>query len=164
MTCNLATNEPLILEREGGRSVALSEHLKLLESYLQQHGVTEVVINQPCEILTESNQGWQAHHNTQLDNRYCQRLAKLIATYSGQKLDAQHPILSATLPAGERVQIAIAPVVLFNRVSLTIRKPSIINFSLEDYQQQGYFTNFKTVSANPNHEKTLTEPKSTRTD
>ncbi len=121
------------------RAIALLEHLKLLQPFLAEKNVTEVVINQPCEVQTESNQGWQVHTVIKLDIGYCQRLAKLIATYSGQKLDSSHPILSATLPDGERVQIAIAPVTSLNRVSFTIRKPSKVNFTLKDYEQQGYF-------------------------
>ena len=123
-----------------GEAVALNEHLNMLQTFLKMDDVTEVVINQPYEVITESNTGWQYHQVSQMTLEYCQRLAKLIATFSGQKLDAQHPILSATLPEGERVQIAISPVTLKGRVSLTIRKPSKVSFSLADYQQQGYFS------------------------
>ena len=73
------------------------------------------MINQPGKLLTETtistnNGGWRQRAVKNLSLEYCQRLAKLIATHSGQKLDAAHPILSATLPTGERVQIIIPPV------------------------------------------------------
>ncbi|WP_133408176.1 P-type DNA transfer ATPase VirB11 [Parashewanella tropica] len=124
---------------EDCRSLALLEHLKLLNIYLMQPSITEIVINQPKQVLTESNKGWEKHKSNTITLEYCQRLSKLIATYSGQKLDASHPILSATLPHGERVQIAIPPVTLIGKISLTIRKPSSVVFSLDDYHQQGYF-------------------------
>ena len=142
MTCNLAINNSEVSQAdkiENCRAVALFEHLKLLTPYLQQDGVTELVINKPNELITESRQGWQQYPCENITLEYCQRLAKLIATYSGQKLDASHPILSATLPSGERVQIAIPPVTLIDRISITIRKPASLNFTLQDYQQQGYF-------------------------
>ena len=139
MTCSLAVSNPPLSAKEDCRAVALLEHLKLLTPFLAQEGVTELVINQPCHVMTESYQGWLQVTDNSITLEYCQRLAKLIATYSGQKLDSSHPILSATLPSGERVQICIPPVTLIGRISFTIRKPSTVNFTLEDYQQQGYF-------------------------
>ena len=120
MTCSLIDNNLAVNNSgtnnadkiENCRAIALFEHLKLLTPYLQQNCVTELVINKPNELITESQQGWQQYQDESITLEYCQRLAKLIATYSGQKLDASHPILSATLPSGERVQIAIPPVTL----------------------------------------------------
>ena len=131
MTCNLPND---------GRSLALMAYLKMLDKFLTMKSVTEIVINQPKQVMTETAQGWQQHTVDALNFDYCQHLAKLIATYSGQKLDSSHPILSATLPNGERVQIAIPPVTLSGCISFTIRKPAEVCFSLEDYQQQGYFS------------------------
>lgn len=144
MTCNLSINHTVlnhsvIKNVDECRAVALMAHLKLLTPFLSQDGVTEVVINQPSKVLTETDKGWKHHPVKDVSLDYCQRLAKLIATYSGQKLDAAHPILSATLPTGERVQIAMPPVTLTGNISFTIRKPSTVNFTLDDYQQQGYF-------------------------
>ncbi|MBM7072989.1 Flp pilus assembly complex ATPase component TadA [Shewanella sp. 202IG2-18] len=131
MTCSLPND---------GRSLALMAYLKMLDEFLTMKSVTEIVINRPKQVMTETVQGWQHHAVDALNFDYCQHLAKLIATYSGQKLDSSHPILSATLPNGERVQIAIPPVTLLGCISFTIRKPAEVCFSLEDYQQQGYFS------------------------
>ena len=142
------------------RAVALHEHLKVLNLYLAKDKVTELVINEPYRLLIESDKGWQAFQEQAISYEYCQRLAKLIATYTGQKLDTSHPILSATLPSGERVQIAIPPVTLINRTSITIRKPSTVNFTLDDYQQQGYFNGTNTDEfTNNDSEKRLLELK-----
>ena len=134
MTCDRATEV-----NQHCRGLALVSHLKLLADFLSMDSVTEIVINQPQQVITETPQGWQYHQHDKLSFEYCKRLAKLIATYSGQKLDNHHPILSATLPQGERVQIVIPPVTLSGRISFTIRKPAQVSFTLEDYQQQGYF-------------------------
>ena len=134
MTCDLAIEINL-----DSRSLALHAHLKVLTEFLANSLVTEIVINRPQQLITESNQGWQYHCVKAITFEYCQRLAKLIATYSGQKLDASHPILSATLPNGERVQIAIPPVTKAGCVSLTIRKPAKCVFTLYNYERQGYF-------------------------
>ena len=139
MTCNLPSDGGSYGCSAHGRSLALMAYLKMLDEFLTMKSVTEIVINQPQQVMTETALGWQQHKLEALTFDYCQHLAKLIATYSGQKLDSSHPILSATLPNGERVQIAIPPVTLSGRISFTIRKPAEVCFSLEDYQQQGYF-------------------------
>ncbi|RLV59178.1 P-type DNA transfer ATPase VirB11, partial [Parashewanella curva] len=152
MSLNLATNPSprSDVKIEDCHSLALLEHLKLLNTYLVQPSITEIVINQPKQILTESNKGWKKHKSNTITQEYCQRLSKLIATYSGQKLDAAHPILSATLPHGERVQIAIPPVTQVGKISITIRKPSKSVFTLDEYQRQGYFSKQNQVNGSQN--------------
>ncbi|MCL1078420.1 P-type DNA transfer ATPase VirB11 [Parashewanella spongiae] len=152
MTCNLLITNSAKTDFktiEHCRAVALLEHLKVLTPYIEQDGVTELVINKPNELMTESNQGWLQYQNEKITIDYCQRLAKLIATYSGQKLDGSHPILSATLPSGERVQIAIPPVTLIGQISFTIRKPASVNLTLDDYHQQGYFRSISIETEQP---------------
>lgn len=51
------------------------------------------------------------------------RLAWAVASFSHQSIDERRPILSATLPGDERMQIVIPPATLKGTVSLTIRKP-----------------------------------------
>ncbi|MDG4868615.1 P-type DNA transfer ATPase VirB11 (plasmid) [Guyparkeria sp. 1SP6A2] len=115
------------------------ENLRVLRPFLDDEKNTEIVVNRPGEVLTESPKGWLRHEVADLDAARCERLGKLAATYSGQKLDAAHPIVSATLPDGERIQVVIPPATLSGRVSLTIRKPSTVDFSLDDYERQGFF-------------------------
>ncbi|RLV57981.1 P-type DNA transfer ATPase VirB11 [Parashewanella curva] len=150
MTCDLP-----IKTHNQCRSLALEAHLKYLDDFLKLDSVTEIVINQPHQVITESDKGWLFHRSESITFEYCQRLAKLIATYSGQKLDTSHPILSATLPQGERVQIAIPPVTIAGRISFTIRKPAKVIFSLQDYQQQGYFDSCLPSQAEPQGDELL---------
>jgi type IV secretion system protein VirB11 len=120
----------------------LLEYLELIKPYLDDaegQGNTEICINQPGQLFTEGREGWVKHKLPALDFAYCQQLAKLIATYSNQKLDEQSPIMSATLPAGERIQVAIPPASMANSVSMTIRKPSMVTMTLEDYERAGAF-------------------------
>lgn len=145
------------------RSVSLLEYLRVLQPFLDDAGNTEVVVNRPGEVITESSKGWTYYGVPELDYAFCERLAKLTATYSGQSLDERHPLLSATLPNGERIQIAIPPATLHGRISLTIRKPSNIEFTLSDYQEQGFFDECEDFSNELNQEeKTLVELKAAR--
>ena len=145
------------------KAVSLLEYLTVLQPFLEDHENTEVVINQPGEVITESRKGWTFHDVPELTLERCQWIAKTAATFSGQSLDQEKPLLSATLPHGERIQIARPPATLSGRVSLTIRKPSNIEYTLSDYEKQGFFDECEDFSHELGHEeKTLLELKEAR--
>lgn len=101
---------------------SLLEYLRVLQPFLNEDGVTEVVVNKPGEVITEGRKGWQFHNVPKLDFAACADISKLTATYSGQSFDERKPIVSATLPYGERIQIVRPPATLSDRYSLTIRR------------------------------------------
>ena len=59
------------------------------------------------------------------DYDWCRRLAKLVANSTRQRIDETTPLLSASLPAGERIQIVLPPATRAGCVAITIRRPSI---------------------------------------
>jgi len=117
----------------------LREYLRPLAPFLNDEKNTEIVINRPGYVFTESSEGWTHTPVPELTLENCQHLAKYIATYSGQALNESTPIVSATLPDGERVQIVIPPAVRSGTVSITIRKPSNVSLTLDDYERSGAF-------------------------
>lgn len=135
----------------------LLEYLALLRPFLDDANNTEVCINKPGQVLTEGRGGWVTHDTPELDFDRCLQLAKLIATFSQQKLDPQHPIVSATLPDGERVQVVIPPAVRNGTVSLTIRRPADVVLTLADYEAAGSFEEVRDYSVGlmPHEEKLL---------
>lgn len=122
-----------------GNGLALIEYLEVLKPYLSDVNNTEICINKPCEVFCEGRSGWVRHDVPMLTFDYCQHLVKLTSTYSQQTLNDQNPILSATLPAGERVQVAIPPASRPGTVSMTIRKPATVTMTLDDYEKSGAF-------------------------
>ena len=120
-----------------GRDTALREVLQLLAPFMQDEAVTEVCVNRPGEVYTESTYGWQRHEMPQVDKTWCRRLAQLIATFSDQKLNEKDPILSGTLPDGERVQVILPPAVEPGTISITIRKPSFTTKTQEQFEADG---------------------------
>ncbi|MCG3703755.1 P-type DNA transfer ATPase VirB11 [Aliarcobacter butzleri] len=64
-----------------------------------------------------------------------------LASHKEDTLKANKPILSATLNNGERVQVVIPPVTKKGKVSITIRKPSKIEYTNDDFEKQGYYDN-----------------------
>lgn len=101
--------------------------------------VTEVCINRPGEAWTESFGGWTCHDLPNMDYAALRTLAKLIAHSSKQAINEQSPVASVALPSHERVQIIVPPACESGTVSLTIRKPGEHRFTMDDYDEAGFF-------------------------
>jgi type IV secretion system protein VirB11 len=117
----------------------LAEYLEALTEFLENDNLTEICVNRPGEVWTEDHTGWQKHAVPTLNFRYCKQLATLIAGYNNKAISADKPVLSASLPNGERVQILVPPACEPDTVSITIRKPSIIDKTLEELDAEGAF-------------------------
>jgi type IV secretion system protein VirB11 len=117
----------------------ISEYLKLAE-------VTEIAINRAGELFTETPAGWLKHEEPRCSQILLNQLANVLAIYNHKQLNAQQPIQSVVLPDGERGQVVIPPVCERDTVSITIRRPSSIRLSLEDYLTSGRLANFRDVS------------------
>src|SRR5690606_37905742 len=92
----------------GAAVLALAEPIL---RHLARPGLTDLVINQPGIVFVESDTGWERIEDPALDHDKLMALATAIATYGHQKVDATHPILSASLPTGERIQMVVPPAV-----------------------------------------------------
>ena len=115
-----------------------------LSAALQEPGVYEVVVNRPGELWVETRAGWRKDVVGELTLDRLQSLARAVASYSGDVVDGERPILSATLPTGERIQVVRAPAVTAGTISLTIRKPSSATFSLRELQEKSLFADVGT--------------------
>lgn len=99
-------------------------------------GVTEVCVNRPGEAWTEGPTGWHRHELPELTFSRCMQLARLVSTFNKMPL---RPILSGTLPDRERVQVVMPPACSEGTISITIRKPSMINKTLAELEAEGSF-------------------------
>lgn len=129
------------------RSISLLENLKVLQPFLDDKKNTEIVVNKPYEVITQSKGDWTYHEVAGLTFKVCSDIAQLAATFSDQALNQKTPILSATLPNGERIQIVKPPACLKGQVSLTIRRPNDASFTLEQYEREGMFDETKSHSS-----------------
>lgn len=119
----------------GGSALDLT--LEPLRPMLADAEVTELCINRPREVFLETRSGWRRVAAPFADFDWCQRLAKLIANASRQRVDESAPLLSASLPTGERVQIVLPPATTLGCVAITIRRPSGEVWSLEELGRRG---------------------------
>jgi len=127
-------------------SEMLSEYLLPLLSFLNDPHLTEICVNRPYEVWTEGRGGWQCHPMPELSFKHCRHLATLVASYNGKSISAEAPVLSASLQNGERAQIIIPPACEPMTVSITIRKPSMIDKTLDELDAEGAFTEFADVA------------------
>lgn len=100
----------------------LSHYLEPLRPVLADADTTDIYINRPGEIWRERLGGDIACLAMPgLDSDYLQRLARQVAVHSHQGLSRAHPLLSASLPDGARIQIVMPPATQ-HHVALAIRR------------------------------------------
>jgi len=118
---------------------ALRLTLRPLEPLLSNSEVTEVCINRPQEAFVETGSGWQREVLPFASFDWCRRLAKLVANSTRQRVDESAPLLSASLPGGERIQLALPPATTSGCVAVTIRRPSDEVWSISELCKRGVF-------------------------
>ena len=118
---------------------ALDLNLRALRPLLSRQDVTELCINQPGIAFLETHEGWGREVIPFADFEWCRRLAKLIANSTRQRIDEETPLLSASLPSGERIQIVLPPATSVGCVAISIRRPSEQVWSIEELSASGIF-------------------------
>lgn len=116
----------------------LHNYLAPLAEFLQRYDVTDIYVNRPGEIWLESASGIERLAVPELSAKALDRLARQIAAFSSQGVSREHPILSATLPDGARVQIVVPPATR-GSFAMAIRKHLVMDRSLADYARDGSF-------------------------
>jgi type IV secretion system protein VirB11 len=141
------------MRRDGGAptcassaSSALELTLRALQPLLASPDVTEVCINRPCEAFVETGSGWRHERLAFADFDWCLRFAKLVANWTQQRVNETSPLLSASLPDGERVQIVLPPATTAGCVAITIRRPSQHAWSIDELARRGIFRATRSVS------------------
>ena len=134
MNCN-----PPPIVSAGEDVSALSLNLRALRPLLANAEVMELCINRPLQAFLETRDGWRSEPLPFADFEWCTRFAKLVANSTHQRVDATAPLLSASLPSGERVQIVMPPATTAGCVAIAIRRPADQVWSIEELSQRGIF-------------------------
>lgn len=117
----------------------LDAYLAPIAPLLIEPDVTDIYVNMPGEIWIERLGGAIEHRSIPaLTDTSLWRLARQIASLSHQGISREHPLLSARLPDGSRVQI-VAPPATRGPLALAIRRHLSTDLSLADYARQGAF-------------------------
>lgn len=124
--------------------VYLASYLAPLGAALARPDVTDIYVNRPHEIWVETRGGVSERLEApDLGPLTLERLARQIAALSHQGISREHPLLSAALPDGSRIQIVMPPATR-GQLALAIRKHVSQDLSLADYAQSCAFSQTRT--------------------
>ncbi|MDC7676580.1 P-type DNA transfer ATPase VirB11 [Asticcacaulis machinosus] len=116
--------------------VYLRTYLAPFRPWLDREDVTEVMVNRPGEVWVEisGQPHMQRFDAPDINDHLVSRLAAQIARISHQGINRENPLLGATLPTGERVQV-IGPPATRRHWALAIRRHVMVNRPLEAYDR-----------------------------
>ncbi len=123
---------------------ALETYLGPLKEILDRDGVNEVSINRPGEVWVEIKGNINCEYLPQLTLAHLMSLGRLIAQFTSQAISEEYPLLSATLPAGYRIQVVFPPAAEAGTVVMSIRKQNALSFNLDQYEALGAFQSTST--------------------
>ena len=130
-----------------GPGVYLQSSLLPLQPWLSQGDVTDILVNRPGEVWVEALGRPMARHEAPgVTPAVLDRLAAQVAAACHQGVNRENPILSASLPGGERVQV-VAPPATRRHLALAIRRQVSADLSLADYASGGAFDHTRTERA-----------------
>ena len=110
-----------------------------IADHLSRPDVTDIYVNRPGEIWLEQLGGKVERHLVpDLDEPTLMRLSRQLAALTNQGISREHPVMSATLPDGSRVQV-VAPPATRGGLVLAIRKQVASRLSLADYAKARLF-------------------------
>lgn len=140
-----------------GETVYLDHYLDALGPYLEASDVTDIYINRPNELWVERLGGLAERIEAKgLDTIVLERLARQIAAQCAQGISREHPLLSASLPDGSRVQIVLPPATR-GEVAIAIRKYVVNELSIDDYASVGAFAGLAAHAGHkPEHDQLQT--------
>ena len=112
-----------------------------IHEYMSSPEVTEICINRPGELYLESREGWKRIEVPSLTFDRARQFCTAVVNESntGQRITDVDPVVSLTFPTGQRAQFVIPPACDANKCSITIRLPAKRNFTLQNYEESGFF-------------------------
>lgn len=116
-----------------------------LKPFMDDATVNEILINQPGEVFVERRGVMTLYLMPELTPSHIKRLFGFIANENGQVLNKDFPMLSGNLYDGSRVQLVIPPAA--REYTLSIRRPSLLQRTLEDYKHSHFYDNTRSFDA-----------------
>ncbi len=111
--------------------------LEPIKPWLSDPQVAEILVNRPQEIWVEKAGQLTRHEVVAFIPSHLERLFQLIANENEQRFSKTHPLLSASLQDGSRVQLCLPPTAKHH--TLSIRRKVVRHFTLDDYQANAFY-------------------------
>ncbi|MBP9727111.1 MAG: P-type DNA transfer ATPase VirB11 [Gammaproteobacteria bacterium] len=115
-----------------------------LQPLLNDNQISELLINRPQEVFYEKDGQLTAMDIPELTETHLKHLFQLMASENAQILNETHPLLSASLNDGSRIQCVLPPTA--KHYTLSIRRKVVRHLSLEQYEKNAYFDEAKAFS------------------
>lgn len=107
--------------------------------YLNDDNINEIAYNGGNDIFYQDTSGkWHIDENTNFNYDEALAFATACASFKKDSIDKTKSILSCVLINGERVQILIPPATNEGIITITIRKPSKVHYTIDDYIKNSY--------------------------
>ncbi len=118
--------------------------LSILEPWLNDNEVSEILINKPGEVWVEKAGVMTQYFISDITALYLKRLFTFIANENGKVISEDNPILSGNIYDDMRVQLVMPPAA--KDYTLSIRKQTKHKLTLSDLNQQGFYKEVKSCS------------------
>jgi type IV secretion system protein VirB11 len=117
----------------------LNRALEPIRQFLDDPNVVEIAVNKPGDVYVErfGTDHMEHHPIVALTADEIQNIGERVAAATNQFISRAKPILSASLPTGERIQVVLPPAAPQGG-SISVRKQVVSNFALEDYRDRGF--------------------------
>jgi type IV secretion system protein VirB11 len=135
-----------------GEGIYLRSCLEPFHEALSRPDVTDIYVNRPGELWIETLGGSiRKQECAALSELTLDRLARQLAALTHQGVSREHPLLSAILPDGSRIQV-IAPPATRDALALAIRRQTAPSLTLADYAAGNQFEGTRTAPEQPRHD------------
>ncbi|WP_373475664.1 P-type DNA transfer ATPase VirB11 [Sphingorhabdus sp.] len=132
------------------QNIYLESYLAVLAPWLERSDLTDIYINRPGELWFEVlGSPPERCLVPELTGELLARMVKQIAAVTAQGINREHPLLSASLPDGTRVQAVIPPATR-GEIALAFRKHVSVGLGLEDYRASGAVAETRIVKVDEN--------------
>ena len=123
--------------------VAVRNYLQPLKKHLAAAGANELWINEPGSFITQAGHITTRHEEPFLTYGMLEAFSQAVSVFAQQpNFGPKSPILSASLPDGERIQITRPPAVERGKIAICIRVPDPVLRSMDEYEAEGAFSDF----------------------
>ena len=102
-----------------------------INTALSNPSVSEIMLNPDGSLWTDCHEAGRTNTGCTLAVEDSERIIRLVASFMGEGVDRERPIVSAELPSGERFEGVLPPI--STAPSFSIRKAGVKILSLADY-------------------------------
>lgn len=111
---------------------ALDHYAAPLRAVLADEAVTDLCLQSPGVGFVSRHGRWERLVLPFASFAWCTGFARLVAASTQQSVDGERPLLSASLPTGERIQVVMPPATEAGCIAITVRRAARKRWTLEE--------------------------------